>query len=315
MSASTDRAEIATDRRARPSSSSILDTVYPDPTPRRTSGLVPDRGARLRSSGLARIHRGLWAPHSADRTHPLVRIAAISALYPGAVATGWLAADAHGHPYPPRAYPDEFAAGAARVRRPGMIARQYTIPPEHVVHLSAGPGREGLVATPEWALFDIARHGDLTEAVCALDASPVMGTDPERDVRPLAQTPRRLPGKRQVLAALDLSDTGAESPWETRTRLFLSDHGMAGFETQVDVPGLPYRLDLARRDLRVAVEYDGEHHRDPAQHARDLTRWNRLRRADWLVYPVTASMITRDGFATAADIRGGIQHREQRRQA
>ena len=81
------------------------------------------------------------------------------------------------------------------------------------------------------------------------------------------------------------------------------NHGLTGFETQVPVPGLPYHLDLGRRDLKVGVEYDGEYHRDPAQHAKDLTRWNRLRRAGWLVYPLTTTMVTRDEHATAADIR------------
>lgn len=285
--------------------------MAPEPLTRRTRDLVSERGPRLRSSGLARLHHGLWAARSVDPTHPLTRIDAVNALYPEAVATGWLAADALGHPFPPRAYPDEFAAGSARVRRPGMVARQYMIPPEHVVQLR-GPAGQGRCATPQWALFDIARRSSLDDAVAALDQAPAMGVDPERDVRPLAQTPRRLPGKRKVLAALDLCDTGAESPWETRTRLFLLHHGLPGFRTQVPAPGLPYRLDLARRDVRVAVEYDGAHHRDPAQHARDLTRWNRLRRAGWLIYPLTASMITREADATAADIRAGVREREGR---
>ncbi|MBB1038750.1 endonuclease domain-containing protein [Dietzia natronolimnaea] len=282
--------------------------MRPDPSPRRTRDLVPERGRRLHSSGLVPHHRGLWAPRTADRNHPLTRITAITALYPGAIATGWLAADAHGHPFPPRDYPDEFAAGSTRVRRPGMIGRQYTIPREHVCHLSGTAGA-GLAASPAWALFDIARRGDLTDAVCALDAGPSIGVDPERDVRPLAMNPRRIPGKRQVLAALDLCDIGAQSPWETRTRLFLMNHGLTGFETQVPVPGLPYHLDLGRRDLKVGVEYDGEYHRDPAQHAKDLTRWNRLRLAGWLVYPLTTTMVTRDAQATAADIRAGVRER------
>lgn len=283
-------------------------SMRPDQAPRRTRDLVPERGRRLHSSGLVPHHRGLWVPRTADRTHPLTRITAITALYPEAVATGWLAADAHGHPFPPRTYPDEFAVGSTRVRRPGMIGRQYTIPPEHVFHLTGTAGA-GPAASPAWALFDIARRGDLTDAVCALDAGPSIGVDPERDVRPLAMDPRRIPGKRQVLAALDLCDVGAQSPWETRARLLLLRHGLTGFETQVPAPGSPYVLDLARRDLKIGVEYDGEHHREPAQHAKDLTRWNRLRRLGWLVYPLTNTMITRDEHATAADIRAGVRER------
>lgn len=279
--------------------------------PQRTRDLIPNLGRRLGTSGYNRLHRGLWIPHGIDETDPMVRIAAISALCPDAVVTGWLAAEAHGHRGAPRDYIDEFACGTRRVDRPGMIGRQYTIPREHTGTLTFGPDRLGRIASPAWALFDIARRDDPTNAVIALDGSPRIGVDPERDVRPLAETPRRLPGKRRALAALELCDTGAmDSPWETRTRLFLHKHGFEGFETQVSIPGLPYRLDLGNRRLKIAVEYDGEYHRAPDQHARDLTRWNRIRKFGWLHYPVTTTMITRDEHQTAADIRQGIRARE-----
>lgn len=279
--------------------------------PQRTRDLVPDRGRRLQSSGFTRLHQGLWIPRGTDRAEPLVRIAAISEICPDAVVTGWLAAEAHGHGGAPREYDDEFACGTSRIVRPGMIGRQYTIPSEHIKTVYYGRDRVGRIASAAWALFDIARRESLTYSIIALDGAPNVEVDPERDVRPLAETSRRLPGKRQVLKALDLCDTGAfQSPWETRTRLFLLKHGFEGFETQVPLPGTSYRLDLGNRRLKVAVEYDGEYHRAAHQHAKDLTRGNCIRRQGWLHYPVTTTMITRDEYRTADDIRHGIRMRE-----
>ena len=53
------------------------------------------------------------------------------------------------------------------------------------------------------------------------------------------------------------------------------------------------RLDLAWPDRRVAVEYDGAHHRDPRQHSLDLARHNRLRALGWTVLQVDARVLAR----------------------
>jgi len=53
------------------------------------------------------------------------------------------------------------------------------------------------------------------------------------------------------------------------------------------------RLDLAWPELRVAVEYDGDHHRDRTQHSRDLARHNRLRALGWTVLQVDAQLFDR----------------------
>jgi len=53
------------------------------------------------------------------------------------------------------------------------------------------------------------------------------------------------------------------------------------------------RLDLAWPQLKVAVEYDGEHHRAREQYSRDLDRHNRLRLLGWTVIQVDAELLRR----------------------
>ena len=93
--------------------------------------------------------------------------------------------------------------------------------------------------------------------------------------RPPGSTARRNPrphhrykgtkGVRRCREAVDLMDAGAQSPQETRVRLLLIDKGFPRPETQIpllDHLGLPFAyLDMGWRDMMIAVEYDGEHHR------------------------------------------------------
>ena len=78
---------------------------------------------------------------------------------------------------------------------------------------------------------------------------------------------------RQVLAQVD---GRAESPQETHTRLLLHRAGLTVFVPQVRIANGRYRVDLGAEKYRVAVEYDGGHHRGRAQHSADVRRWNRL---------------------------------------
>ncbi len=55
------------------------------------------------------------------------------------------------------------------------------------------------------------------------------------DVEPLAERHRRMRGLVQLRQALPLVDGGAESPWETRTRLVLIGGGLRRPQTQIQV--------------------------------------------------------------------------------
>jgi very-short-patch-repair endonuclease len=63
---------------------------------------------------------------------------------------------------------------------------------------------------------------------------------------------------------------------------------VAQFDVRGAGNGFAGRVDLAWPALRVAVEYDGDHHREQMQFRRDVTRLNALREAGWTVLRFTA---------------------------
>lgn len=277
------------------------------PGPRRTTELQAAFGTHRAPKNYRRVHQGVWEPVDAHTT-PITRLAAATLACPHAVATGWLAAEIHGHPWVPREYPVEVAVGRRRVRRPGITARRYEIPDAHVDTILAADGSPLRLASPEWAMFDLARHLDRTEAVVALDGGCRMGAG--LDVRSaipslLARYPQRR-GCRVALERCALVEPRTESPMETRLRLFLIDLGLTDFRIQFAPPGLPYRVDFAFVERKVAVEYDGAGHRTAAQHGRDVERLNRLRAAGWLVIQVTASIFYRRREELAAQLLAAL---------
>lgn len=92
-------------------------------------------------------------------------------------------------------------------------------------------------------------------------------------------------------SALPLARGGADSPGETRTRLLIVRAGMPEPVLQHEVRdafGRVVRVDMAWPDLRIAIEYEGDHHRtDDGQWGYDIRRYRALEAAGWLVIRVT----------------------------
>ncbi|MGU3497556.1 hypothetical protein [Mycobacterium sp. C31M] len=162
-------------------------------------------------------------------------------------------------------------------------------------------GRWGLPATTiDRTVFDLARRGTLDEAVTRLDAlgnarrfcsSDVLGWARERHAG--------MPGMRQLELALDLHDAGAESPRETWLRLLIVSAGYPRPRTQIPLRSpdgrRKYYLDMGWEDLKLAVEYDGDHHRtDPGQYASDIVRTEDLVDLGWYRIRVTKRHRTAD---------------------
>lgn len=99
-------------------------------------------------------------------------------------------------------------------------------------------------------------------------------------------------GKPNLRAALALLDGRSESPQESKVRVILELGGLTGFVPQFEVrtsSGHDYRIDLAFPHELLAVEYQGEHHRDQAQYRYDMTRRARLEADGWHVLLVNAN--------------------------
>ncbi|MDP0398304.1 endonuclease domain-containing protein [Tsukamurella strandjordii] len=145
--------------------------------------------------------------------------------------------------------------------------------------------------------FDLARWCDTDEAVRHIDA--LLNANPHVDkaeILEIAQRHPRARGLRGVAGVVDLVDGGADSPPETATRLLLVRSGFPRPVTRYQVfepgYGLVARLDLAYPELRLAIEYDGDHHwLDRRQRAHDIDRYDRLDRLGWRVVRVSAELL------------------------
>jgi hypothetical protein len=115
-------------------------------------------------------------------------------------------------------------------------------------------------------------------------------------------------------AALPLLRTGAASRPETWTRLTICDAGLPEPVLDHDVydeHGLFIGcVDLAYPELKIAIEYEGDHHRlDAATWNRDLAKHDALQAAGWRVIRVSRTMLFAHPNELVARIRAAVAHR------
>lgn len=146
--------------------------------------------------------------------------------------------------------------------------------------------------------FDLARRPPLGVAVARLDALGAAAPFDCAEVLAMSRRHRGVRGVRQIARALALHDVGAQSPKETWLRLLIIEAGFPTPRTQIPVKcagGRTYYLDMGWEDLKIAVEYDGDHHRtDRTQFARDITRLEELAGIGWIVVRVAAGTPPRE---------------------
>jgi hypothetical protein len=132
-----------------------------------------------------------------------------------------------------------------------------------------------------------------TSAVAGIDALARATRIKTADVELLAE---RYPGRRGIVharKAIALSDSGAQSPKESWLRIVLVEAGLPLPQTQIPVTDefgeLVVYLDMGWEEVKVAVEYDGDHHRtDRRQYGWDIRRSEMLQRRGWIVVRVVA---------------------------
>jgi very-short-patch-repair endonuclease len=149
------------------------------------------------------------------------------------------------------------------------------------------------VTTPTRTALDVACRYPVLKAVATID-SLARATDLKMaDVDLLAERYKGRRGIRRAHIALSLVDAGAESPRETWLRLLLIRAGFPPPQTQIPVYDeygrLVAVLDMGWEQLKLAVEYDGDHHRtDRRQFNKDIRRGEALTELGWIDVRVTA---------------------------
>lgn len=234
-----------------------------------------------------RIFRDVYAPSDTD-VSALVRAEAawLWSRRRGVVA-GYAAAALHGSKWvDPLLTVDIYHDN--RHRLPGLHTRSEQLS-EGDVCAVAGVS----VTTPERTALDLACWYPQVTAVAAIDALARATDLKVTDVELLADQRSRRRGIVRARTSIALVDPGAQSPKESWLRTVLIESGLPKPQTQIPVHddwGRPVAyLDMGWQELKVAVEYDGEHHRTRrSQYSYDIRRMEMLQSKGWIVVRVTA---------------------------
>jgi len=119
-------------------------------------------------------------------------------------------------------------------------------------------------------------------------------------------------GRRNLRRALELLDERSESPKESELRVLIVEAGLPRPVCNASVfdssQGFVARVDLSYPDRRIAIEYEGDHHREKAQWRADLARRRRLEAQGWLYLSVTQDDLN-DSRAFLTDLRAALDTR------
>lgn len=227
------------------------------------------RAGRVRLEAWRRVARGLHVRRDAPDPLLVELTAWQTTLPPESCFTGLTAARLRGWELPP--LPEAMPVCAAvRTRdphpvRPGMLVTRHRGRPAYDV---IGGLR---VATPAEIIVWCARWLEVLDLVVLIDTALRHGMRREDLVVAARQRRRGVPRLRE---ALRLSDPRAESIWETLRRLL---HVVCGIEVEPQTPIVVDGTEIGRADLWIVgsatlQEYDGAHHLDAVQFARDRRR-------------------------------------------
>jgi very-short-patch-repair endonuclease len=126
----------------------------------------------------------------------------------------------------------------------------------------------------------------------------------------------RRPGVALLRKAVPLVEPATDSPMETRLRLLLVLAGLPGPVANRDVVvdgAWLARPDLSYPELRIAIEYDGDHHRvERRQWQSDISRRRLLEDAGWTVLVFTADDVLKFGHETVRRVRAAVAARSGR---
>jgi very-short-patch-repair endonuclease len=238
------------------------------------------------------VHPGVWVPRGVDLTH--AQRASSAWLWSGrnGVVSGLTASAMLGAKWVEPDMPVELIHAN---RRPptGILIHGASIGTAEVRTVGGLP-----VTTPARTAFDLGRRLTLTDGVQRIDAlmnATKVGVD---DVEQVIACHPGVSGLRRLRQTLALVDGGAESPYESLTRLLLLQNGFPAPKTQVvvlDRYGFVFaRIDMGWPEYKVGVDFEGAHHwTDPKQRSWDVDRFAGLPELGWTDVRLTSSILHR----------------------
>ena len=156
--------------------------------------------------------------------------------------------------------------------------------------------------------YDLVAAGDAVARTWRVD-SPLATL---ADLQSAVSAGRRV-GVAAARLALPRVRTDSASRTESWLRLTLIDHGLPEPERNHDVYENGAYLgcvDLAYPGLKIAIEYEGEHHLlDPEQWARDIARYEALRAAGWIIVQITKADLFDEPALAVQRVRAAIRRR------
>ncbi|HEX2774961.1 MAG TPA: DUF559 domain-containing protein [Micromonosporaceae bacterium] len=227
---------------------------------------------RIERGSLIRARRGVYTDRDINEENALRAL--FLCLPPAAMLTRHSAARQYGIDVPgdDRVHV-HLPPDVARPRLPGLVVHHAVLPVEAVLV-------NGIPCAPpaRWSA-DLARTARRLDALPTLDAALRVGLVLPDELQAEVRLHAGLKGVRQARELVRLADGRAECRQESQLRLVLVDGGLPPPEPQVwvhDQYGVGrYRVDLAYRERKVGVEYDGVSHlnRERLRYDRDRANW------------------------------------------
>jgi hypothetical protein len=236
------------------------------------------------------VYRDVYVPKGQALTPVDKAIAAWLWSGRDATAAGLSAAALHGTLWIDAKLPAELNH-LHRHKTSGILLHSDKLADDEVCFINGVPA-----TTPARTAYDLGRRHGLTTAVVRLDALMQATNLKQPDIEVVAERHRGARGIVQLREAISLSDAGAESPQETRTRLVLTDAGLRPKRTQIEVfdefGQFVGRIDMGWDDWLVGVEYDGiQHWTDPAIRTKDIDKQAKYEALGWRIIRVSADML------------------------
>ena len=241
----------------------------------------------------AGIYPGVWVPRGVELT--AVQRGRAAWLWSGraGVLAGLSASAMLGTRWIDGETPAELIHGNRRPP-PGIVVHSDDLDPWEVQTIGGMA-----VTTAARTGFDLGRRLPLAEGVPRIDALLNATQVKVADIEHILAARPGARGVRQLRQTLALVDGGAESPYESMTRMLLVQKGFPRPETQIvvrDDDGRVFaRIDLGWRQWGVGVDFEGKQHwTDPRQRDWDIERYTRLPELNWIDIRLTARILHRE---------------------